>query len=626
MKIIFILFCSLCFSDAIAQSPSIAWQKCIGGSQLDQAKSILQIWDGSYIVAGKTFSSDGNISGYHGGGDCLLTKLNANGNIIWQKCLGGSREDEGTSIQLTSDSGFILGGWTSSNDGDVTGNHGNSNDFWLVKLSQNGDIQWQKCYGGTFQDMAYDVKPVSDKGYIIAGMSTSINGDVTGNHPDLLFGGPSKDFWVVKTDSIGNLEWQRSLGAGFEEIAYAVIESNDGGFVVTGTTHSQDGGDVQGSHNVPGGSFLPDGWVVKLARNGNLLWQKCLGGTSDDRCNSIIQTDENSFVLTGYTFSNDGDINFTHGSGDAWVVKLDTAGNILWLNCFGGSKFEQGRYIEATSEGGFIISGRTSSSDGNVNGYHPSGNASLPDDFWVFKLSPSGNLEWQKCLGGSAVDDCYIIKQTHDGGYITAGFSTSNDGDVNGNNGNYEAWVVKLAPFFPIPIKLNSFTATEQDCHVRLSWKTDYEENFSRFEVEASNNGFSFKKVGTVQGKKNTSGSQYSFVSFIMDDQHYYRLKIINADTSFTYSSINRIETKCQNNLLSVYPNPVQSELNMLLSNSHIPEANYLIADASGRLLYSGILKNNERTKLNIENMSHGLYWLRVISKEKSWIKKFIKN
>ncbi len=138
---------------SLAQAPTIEWQKCLGGSNDDWAYSIQQTSDSGFIVAGYTESSNGDVSGNHGDYDYWVVKLNSSGDILWQKCLGGTNVDQAFSIQQTSDGGFIVAGGTFSNDGDVSGNHGNS-DYWVVKLNSSGTIEWQKCLGGTDGDYA----------------------------------------------------------------------------------------------------------------------------------------------------------------------------------------------------------------------------------------------------------------------------------------------------------------------------------------------------------------------------------------------------------------------------------------------------------------------------------------
>lgn len=183
-----------------------------------------------------------------------MVKLNATGNVEWQKTLGGSDYfDLAHSIQQTSDGGYIVAGESSSNDGDVTGNHG-LRDFWIIKLNTTGDIEWQKCFGGSNDDEARSIQQTTDGGYIVAGNSLSDDGDVTENH-----GG--RDFWVVKLDSTGNIEWQKSYGGSNDDGAHFIRQTEDGGYIIAGNSESNDG-DVTGNHGE--GDF----WIVKLVGDG----------------------------------------------------------------------------------------------------------------------------------------------------------------------------------------------------------------------------------------------------------------------------------------------------------------------------------------------------------------------
>ena len=344
--------------------------------------------------------------------------------IEWQKCLGGSNDDWAYSIQQTSDSGFIVAGYTESSNGDVSGNHGDY-DYWVVKLNSSGDILWQKCLGGTNVDQAFSIQQTSDGGFIVAGGTFSNDGDVSGNHGN-------SDYWVVKLNSSGTIEWQKCLGGTDGDYANSIQQTSDGGFIVAGQTYSNDG-DVSGNH---GGS---DAWVVKLNSSGTILWQKCLGGTVYGAiAYSIQQTSDGGFIVAGETRSYNGDVSGNHGGIDYWVVKLDSLGDIEWQKCLGGTNNDYARSIKQTSDGGFIVAGFTMSNDGDVSGNHGW------NDAWVVKLNSSGDIEWQKCLGGTDYDDAKSIQQTSDGGFIVAGFTASNDGDVSGNQGNSDAWVVKL--------------------------------------------------------------------------------------------------------------------------------------------------------------------------------------
>jgi hypothetical protein len=231
------------------------WTKCLGGTGNEFAQSIQQTTDGGYIVAGYTFlANNGDVSGNHGGMDFWVVKLTSTGSITWAKCLGGSDNDIANSVQQTADGGYIVAGSTQSNDGDVSGSHG-IGDMWVVKLKNNGDIDWQKCLGGTGGQTAYSIQQTADGGYIIAGNSSSINGDLWlcyKNHG-------SNDYWIVKIDETGTIQWQKTFGgSGTFDEAQSIRPTKDNSYIVAGYTNSPNNGNVSGNH----GSY--DFWVVKM--------------------------------------------------------------------------------------------------------------------------------------------------------------------------------------------------------------------------------------------------------------------------------------------------------------------------------------------------------------------------
>ena len=408
----------------ITAQPTIEWQKSLGGTGNDYGASIKQTYDGGYIVGGGSVSNDGNVTGNHGNGDFWIVKLTNIGSVDWQRSLGGSYSETLRDIKQTSDSGYIVVGSSESSDGDITSNYGGS-DYWVVKLTSNGSIDWEKNYGGTDDDFAYSIEETVDGGYIIAGHSISTDGDVIGNHG-------MKDYWVVKVDSIGTIDWQKSLGGSGSDWGYSVKQTNDGGYIVAGFSNSNDN-DVTGNH---GNS---DCWIVKLSVIGDISWQKSYGGTGGEVLEMIQQTSDGGYILAASSTSNDGDVGSNYGLYDYWIIKVSSDGTIIWKKPMGGTYFDWVHSIQETTDGGFIVSGRSSSSDIDVTGHH------FSYDYWIVKLSTTGNISWQKSLGGDGADIAYSIQQTIDGGYIVAGASESTNGDVVGNQGFHDYWVVKLS-------------------------------------------------------------------------------------------------------------------------------------------------------------------------------------
>lgn len=364
---------------------TIQWQKCLGGTGLEAGKSIKQTSDGGYIILGSTTSKDGDVTGIHMNGtsastDIWVVKLNSSGAIVWQKTLGGSAEDIAYSIEQTMDGGYILVGDVQSNDGDIVSDRKSYYyNAWVVKLNATGNIQWQKLLGGTYEDYGRSILQTADGGYIVGCAASSFDGDVT---RPLRY----EDFWIVKLNSSGNIEWQKAYGGSEIEELNRIIQTKDGGFIAVGITLSNDG-DVVGFHG-----FI-DIWVIKISATGTLEWQKTLGGTKNDR-----------------------------GGKD-----------------YGGF----GASIIQTKDGGYLVGGDTMSNDGDVSGNH---NAYSPDA-WVVKLSNTGAIQWQKCLGGSNEERSYSIVQTADNGYLMVGLGNSYDGDLSAiTDHNKTLWILKLAP------------------------------------------------------------------------------------------------------------------------------------------------------------------------------------
>lgn len=425
MKILFFLIALFAMLNVEAQSPGIDWQQSLGGSSTDNANCVRQTSDGGYIIAGSSNSTDGDVSGNHGDADYWIVKLSSAGSIEWQQSLGGSNFEYAFSIAETASGQYVVAGYTYSSNGDVTGFHG-SNDYWIVKLSVSGAIIWQKCFGGAFYEGTQSFQQTTDGGFIIAGGSNSSDGDVTANYGNA-------DYWIIKLDTAGSIVWQKNFGGSDYEGAYSVQQTSDGGYIIAGNSSSTNG-DITVNHG------NNDIWIIKLNSSGSLLWQKSFGGSADDYAYSIKQTSDGGYIVAGSSNSTDGDITASHGNDDAWMIRLNASGNLIWQKCFGGSQNDYAYSVSQTNDGGYIMAGYTESTDGDVSGNHGF------SDYWIIKMDTAGSLVWQKCLGGSTNDEARSVEQTSDGGYIVAGGAYSTDGDATINHGSRDVWIVKLLP------------------------------------------------------------------------------------------------------------------------------------------------------------------------------------
>ena len=450
-----------------ASAPVVEWSRTFGGSGSDSASAIQQTNDGGFIFVGTSNSNDGDVSGNRGGWDGWVVRLDADGDITWQRSLGGSGSDGFVSVQQTMGGGFIVAGDSSSNDGDVSENRGDR-DGWVVKLDADGEIEWQRTFGGSRQDRIRDIRQTADGGYVFTGGTYSKDGDILEHsflrkpfqveqnvliwlidmllgpplirpekHPDHPF--PSSDVWIVRLDAEGEILWQRVLGGSMNDEGNAIRQTNDGGYIVAATSSSRGPGllGLGPPENRDGGGGI---WIIKLDSEGNVLWQRVLGGSRGEWARDIQQTKDGGYIVVGASMSSDGDVSRNRGRADAWVVKLDTDGKIEWQISLGGSGTESFSSVQQTLDGGYIVAGGSNSSDGDVPGNRDD------RDGWIVKLDAGGDIEWQKLLGGPYRDGFTSIQQTLGGGYIVAGVANSRDGDVSGNRGYSDAWIIKLRP------------------------------------------------------------------------------------------------------------------------------------------------------------------------------------
>jgi|GEM_PF-2495780 len=231
-----------------------------------------------------------------------------------------------------------------------------------------------------------------------------------------------------------SLALSKCFGGIYNDYLNSIIQTSDGGYMAVGDMNSTDG-DFSANH----GDY--DGWIIKVDSNGNKLWIKCFGGNSTDLLRSIIQTSDGGCIAVGYTKSSDGDLSGSRDSLDGWIIKLDSNGNKLWSNCFGGSGNDYLNIIVQTADGGYIAAGETLSSDGDFSEHHGG-----YTDGWIIKLDSNGNKLWSKCFGGSDDDSLKGIIQLSDGGYIAIGSTMSTNGEFSEHNGGRtDGWIIKVS-------------------------------------------------------------------------------------------------------------------------------------------------------------------------------------
>ena len=433
---------SCLYNKANAQATSIEWSNALGGPDYEDATDVIQSNDGGYLVVANSGEVGGDVTDFYGGAvDIWLTKLDSSGNLIWQKNYGGSSIEKSRAGIATIDGGYIIVGYTGSEDHDVSFNHGLT-DAWVFKVDSIGNIVWERSYGGTKSEQGSAICGTDDGNFVFVGYSHSNNGDLTSHYGTA----ETSDYWIVKIDNTGNIIWQKSYGSTEDDYAYGVVELFNGDITVGGVTQWGDG-DVIGFH---GGIGIEDGWVIDLDSNGALKWSKAFGGTDYDVIWDITKASDSTIHCVGQAKSFDGDITDHKGTPDDYYLddcmylQLDTMGNLLMEKCFGGTSGDAGFSICKTFDSGEVIACNSASDDVDVAGHH--GGTDLYD-YWIIKLDSLANIEWNINIGGISSDESYSIIQLTDSGFLAVGLSNSIDGDVLDHYpgpSNWDSWVVKL--------------------------------------------------------------------------------------------------------------------------------------------------------------------------------------
>lgn len=334
---------------------NLIWQKTYGGSKDEKAYKIIQTTDNGFAIVGYSKSSDGDLTANKGFEDVWVLKLDATGNILWKTSTGFPGTDQGYSLIQTKDGGYFIG---SILDVTASGGQGNSRnaarhaggDYWGIKLSNSGSIEWRKYFGGANTDTCYGVAETSD-GYLMIGSSDSNDVDIKNNKG-------SYDFWVVKINKTGTLVWEKSFGGTEIDEARAITSTNDGGFIIIGDTRSSNK-DVTKNN---GGADL---WTIKINASGNLIWQKNYGGSSFDVGRSISKTLDSGFIISGSSRSADNGIT-NKGQNDAWILKIDKNGNQQWQKTIGGTEIDFCYDAIELLNGNIIAVGESSSNNQDI--------------------------------------------------------------------------------------------------------------------------------------------------------------------------------------------------------------------------------------------------------------------
>lgn len=402
-----------------------------GGTKNDSGQSVISTNDGGFAILGFTQSMDGDIANKQDESyDYWLLKFNADDELQWQKTYGGSGDDRGNAIIQTQDGGYAILGTSNSNNRDVSGNSG-MQDYWLAKLDTNGNILWQKSFGYQGADTGISLIQSNDQGYLISGVLdvTASNGE--GNTQRTTNRHAGGDYWLIKLDPSGTTEWSKYFGGNFTDTPESAVQTADGGFIIAGSSDSVD-------TDISGNIGTYDFWVIRISASGNLIWEKSFGGDEIDEAKAIIPSGDGNFIITGDTRSSDFNVSNNNGAADIWLIKISPNADLIWEKTIGGTSFDASRALVKTNDNGFLIAGSSRSSDNDVS------ENKGQNDAWAIKTDSEGNLVWETTIGGSNIDFAYGIAQLNDNSIRVIGDTSSNDGDVSENKGFTDVLLVKI--------------------------------------------------------------------------------------------------------------------------------------------------------------------------------------
>ncbi|MCG8576902.1 MAG: T9SS type A sorting domain-containing protein [Flavobacteriales bacterium] len=574
--LIIILLCLGKF--AFQQELVIEWQKTVGGFDRDFIEAVSESADGS-LFWGATSGS--NISGdktedliadiYY---DCWVIKTTAEGEILWQRTLGGELADYVYSIEATADGGCIVGARSFSNAYIYKSEDGlGEMDYWLIKLDEDGNIEWENTIGSASLDYLFQVVEIEGEGYYAGGYSY---GDASGDKTENSWG--DRDFWIVKLDLSGNIIWDRTLGGNDDDLFGGMDLTVDGGLIITGYSRSNiSGNKTQNSYDESA-----DYWLVRLAADGNIIWDRTIGGNGYDAPRMVKSTEDGGYIVIGSSYSDvsEDKSEDSKGYGDFWVVKTDQIGNIVWDRTFGGAGADVGQDVIITEDYDYIIGGISWS---DISGDKTETNVGIRD-YWLVKVNQYGELVWDKTYGGSKDDLLYDLEKSADGGIILVGNSESSisgdkeDGVIGGGE-DEDLWLIKIRECFPVEASIsiveNTLIAQESDSY---QW------------VDCDND---FAPILGANEQSFTPTENCSYAVVLKDD--------VCGETMSDCVSINSLSISNNHESLPLfYPNPFE---NFIIVNAE-ENIQLVLYDAQGVILKRGI------NQLLVEDLPSGVYFV----------------
>lgn len=574
-----IFYITLLFSSSMfAQTIGLEWEKVYGGSQYEKGNSIIKITDSAFLVLGYTRSLDGDVTTNLGSSDIWVIKVGYNGEILWQKSYGGSESETGESISKTLDGGFIVGGYSYSNDGHLTENKGYC-DGWVVNLDSDGNVMWQISVGGSDEDRIKDiVQSSNDSSFIFVGSTTSVDGDLSAN-----FGG--EDIFVGKISKYGELLWVNNFGNVLADDGNELVSDSLGNIYVCGTQYF-----------VSSSEF----YLLKISPGGNLIWEKNYGGTDYDDCWGLCLTDNNRIYLIGSVYSHDGDVTFHYPGifNDLWLIAIDSTGQLLWDKTLGGSVSDFGHSIVPNGPNSLLIAGGSSTpNNGDVTGHH----GFEYTDFWVLNVDTLGELKWAHCFGGTDVEIAFAIAPINETSVMVTGVTYSFDGDVSFHYPSEfytgDIWVTKI----------------NELCSVIPYYADEDDDEYG----DPNNYTYSCEAVdGYVLDNTDCDDDNpfiYPGASEILNGLDDDCNQLIDDDVAIT----DNIDIKCY-----VYPNPAKDVITVTKNSN--ATGTFKIISSTGQVVLSGVIENAQNI-INVSSIPAGIFTIHIHFKDNIAANSFVK-
>jgi len=413
---------------------TLAWVETFGGSGIDQATAVVTTEDGAYMVVGSTYSNDGHFAGLKSTSDAdyFLMRVRPDGGVDWTKVYGGDDDELATGITKTSDGGYVLVGYSRS-DNCFTGSNGGFHDYYILKVDAQGNEIWCQNFGYPGSDQAQNIIETREGDLMVTGFfdvsASGGQGNDDRENAGTLHG--VGEYWGIKLDADGQFFWKRYFGGSNNDRSYNVMQTNDGGFVLIGSSESDD-------FDITDGKGSYDYWAVKLSAEGDLEWTRSFGGSEIDIAYDIATTLDGNFLIVGDARSNDQDVSTNYGNADIWLVAIDPQGNLIWEKSLGGSMFDSAKDLLPMNDNLYCVTGSSRSNDVDVTTNNGE------NDAWTVVVDAQGTIIFEGAIGGSSLDFSEGAAQGVDGALLIVGNTESSDGDIIQNLGYKDILIYKI--------------------------------------------------------------------------------------------------------------------------------------------------------------------------------------